>query len=370
MRCARLLAPLAGLLLCLGASGAEKAPEGLALLFNLRFAEAEKAFTAAATAAPEDLEPRYRLAAAAFGEVLFAGTGEVRLEKLRLRCGEASDLALTALLNKPDPKTTLYAGAIFLLQAAADSLEERQGSALAWGRRAAAQFQKVARDPDWGPSARMLAAACNISAGTAPWSTALCLSWIMQPRDPNAGLAEIEEELESAPLFSLEMRCFLVWAYCREGMPRQAGRHVAKLEELVGKNPLTELAAIQAALGAGKTAEARELGVRLHQACLKRRDWRPMAPDAACAAGLAALRGMELSTAEQWFSKCHETGAEKPRLQALSLLFLGECADLKGEREEALRRYARVHMSKGAGDFLKRRASQLEKNPCKPQNRL
>ena len=343
--------------------------KGKLALFGCNFDLAERIFLAQAEKNPSELPPRYYLACAALGNYLTLGERKEAVEKLRTRVIEASDCAIKAS-REGDAEKTLFAASCFVLRGLYESLNEHQGEALVWLRRAIGQLGKIPRESPYGRDAKMLEAACNLALDSAPGLLGVSLSWLLQPRDPSSGLAEIEEILKEKPIFAPEMRLFLIWAYSYQNAPRQALRHLELFRKTFGATPFSELALIRATIMRGDYPKAFTLATNLFERCRSTRSYNHLAADAACTVGTTALARGETQTAEKWFELAIAYGKNKPRLQALCRLFLGECADLRGEREEALRRYAFVHVSEGASLFLRKRAAALEKQPCRPTKRL
>jgi|GEM_PF-3440194 hypothetical protein len=341
--------------------------KGRDLLYSARFAEAEKLFQAERKKAPDDIAPLFCLAASTLGSIAMYGEDEANLELLDERIKECCEASLAQLKKDDSPETFLYAAASFLLRASMEARSERSANTLIWMKRALTQIMRAQRFEATAADANMLNSAYNCVMDTAPWPLPMCVGWIIQPVSLNKSLATIEEQFEKNPRFETEMRIFLIWEYCREGYPRCASGHLKYLKKRYPDSPFVEIMGIRAELSSGNHQGSLADATNFYSRCQSKKNWRGLTPDAAFLSGSAALSLGYSRSAEKWFEIAVKEGSKKPRIQAASQLMLGKCADQRGEREEALRRYALVHIHKGASPLLKNFAAKLQKKACDPR---
>ena len=356
------------LLLSAFAYGSETAlDKGRALLYSGRFAEAEKLFQEERKKSPDEISILISLAASAFGSAVMHGEDEEKLALLDRRIEECCERSIALLKEPASPEAYLYAAVSFLMRASSEARSDRTASSMIWLKRALTQIMRAQKYEETAPDANMLNSAYNCIMDTAPWPVPMCVGWIVQPANLGKSLAVIEEQFEKKPRFETEMRIFLVWEYCREGYPRCALGHLKALKKSYPDSPFVEIMSIRSELSSGNHQGSLRLATNFYARCKSRSAWRDLTPDAAFLSGSAALSLDYSVSAEKWFETALLEGTKKPRLQAAAQLMLGKCADQRGEREEALRRYALVHIHKGANPLLKNFASKLQKKACEPR---
>ncbi|MBR4466189.1 tetratricopeptide repeat protein [bacterium] len=341
--------------------------KGRALLYSGRLAEAEKLFQEERKKSPDDITILISLAASAFGSIVMYGEDEQKLELLDQRIKECCDRSIALLKEPASSETYLYAALSFLMRASSEARSDRTANSMIWLKRALTQIMRAQKYEETEADANMLNSAYNCVMDTAPWPMPMCVGWIVQPAALGKSLSEIEEQFERKPRLETEMRIFLVWEYCREGYPRCASGHLKALKKRYPNSPFVEIMSIRTDLSSGNHQGSFNAATNFYARCRSKTAWRDLTPDAAFLSGSAALSlGFSVS-AEKWFEIALKEGTKKPRLQAAAQLMLGKCADQRGERDEALRRYALVHIHKGANPLLKSFASKLQKKACDPR---
>ncbi|MBO7542844.1 hypothetical protein J6T93_02910 [bacterium] len=355
------------LLAAIGAQAGDALEKGRGLLYSARFSEAEKLFQKERDKYPEDIVPCFCLAASTLGSIVMHGEDEEKLELLDQRIKDCCELSLALLKKDDSPETFLYAAVSFLLRASMEARSDRTANSMIWLKRALTQIMRAQKFDSTAADANMLNSAYNCVMDTAPWPLPMCVGWIIQPASLSKSLATIEEQFERSPRFETEMRIFLIWEYCQEGYPRCASGHLKALKKLYPDSPFVEIMGIRTQISSGNRQGSFKAATNFYARCKSRAAWRDLMPDAAFLSGSAALSLGYSVSAEKWFELALKEGTKKPRIQAASQLMLGKCADQRGEREEALRRYALVHIHKGANPLLKSFAAKLQKKACDPR---
>lgn len=356
------------LTLTLSAFAKDELSKGKDMLYSARFEEAEKIFKKEKAKTPDSAAPSLYLTAAALGKLVMSGEEPALKESIEKSVEECCDASLKSLMGEPKPEDYLYAGVCFLLKASLEAKSERLSGSLIWAKRALTQIKKAKEFEETKTDAAMLDAAYNCVTASAPWPLPVCVGWFVLPDDPGESLAAIEELVSQGSRFEEEMRIFLIWEYCRRGYPRGASSHLKALKKTFPDSPFVDIMSIRTSLSSGNHKGALSLATNLYSRCSKRKAWRGLMPDAAFLAGAAYLTGGYTLGAESWLELAAKDGKNKPAVQAAAQLLLGQCADQRGEREEALRRYALVHVIKGANPLLKSYAAKLQKKASDPRN--
>ena len=364
MRKAFLVLLLLAAALCQAEDALEK---GRDLLYSARFSEAEKLFLKEQKKSPENIAPLFCLAASTLGSIVMYGEDEARLELLDQRIKDCCELSLALLKKDNAPETYLYSAISFLMRASSEARSDHTANTMIWLKRALTQIMRAQRFEETAADANMLNSAYNCVVDTAPWPLPMCVGWIVQPASLSKSLSIIEEQFEKNPRFETEMRIFLIWEYCREGYPRCASGHLNYLKKRYPNSPFVEIMSIRTELSFGNHQGSFASATNFYARCRSKTAWRDLTPDAAFLSGSAALSLGYSVSAEKWFEIAIKEGMKKPRIQAAAQLMLGKCADQRGERDEALRRYALVHIHKGASPLLKSFATKLQKRACDPR---
>ena len=349
------------------ATAGDALEKGRDLLYSARFSEAERIFLKEQKKSPDDIAPLFCLATSTLGSIIMYGEDEEKLELLDKRIKDCCELCLLLLKLDESPETYLYSAASFLMRASLEARSDHTANTMIWLKRALTQIMRAQKYESTAPDANMLNAAYNCVMDTAPWPLPMCVGWIIQPASLSKSLATIEEQFDKNPRFETEMRIFLIWEYCREGYPRCAAGHLKTLKKRYPDSPFVEIMRIRTELSSGNHKGSLVSATNFYARCQSKKAWRDLTPDAAYLSGAAALSLGYSRSAEQWFETAIKEGAKKPAIQAAAQLMLGKCADQRGEREEALRRYALVHIHKGASPLLKSFASKLQKKACDPR---
>ncbi|MBR5900782.1 hypothetical protein IKZ40_00350 [bacterium] len=344
------------------APGDEELKKGRDLLYSARFEEAEKCFLKAQSAAPGSVAPGFFLAAGKLGEITYRGEDEMSLSNLELRVAACCELSLKAK-DGEDGKFFLYSGASFLLRASLEARAERYAEALFWAKKALLRFQRAAAFPECASDALMLQSAYDHVLNRAPWPVNLSLDWIVRSAGEQNDLALLEENLSPKSEFEKELRIFLISEYCGLGYPRLAMAHLKELQKSLKDSPFLEIIAIRTEMSSGNMRGAYSSATNLYAKSFSKKIYRPLRADAAFLTGSAAFALGNIRGAEGFFERALKEGESKPRVQAVCMLMLGKCADARGDREEALRRYALVHIHKGASVFVKNLTSKLQRSP-------
>lgn len=340
------------------------------LIYSARFEEAEKRLLKIQEASPRDVAPAFFLAVGKLGEIAFKGEDEASLSELDRRIEECCALSEEKLSGEAEGETCLFAGASFLLRSSMEARRERYGEALFWAKKALLLFRKAAETPECAPDAVMLKAAYDCVCASAPWPLNLGLDWIVSQSNVQNDLALIEEQLPASPVFEREMRIFLIFEYSRLGYPSCALGHLKKLRSSLKDSPFLDIIALRTDMSAGNRRGAYAAATNLYAKTISRKSHKPLRADAAFLAGSAAFSQGNVKEAEKWFEITLKEGGLKPRAQAAAQLMLGKCADARGEREEALRRYALVHLHKGASPVLKSLTTKLQRSPGDPRQTI
>ncbi|MBR5623541.1 hypothetical protein IKW72_00840 [bacterium] len=350
---------------CLAANAFAAAAElkkGRDLLYSARFEEAEKIFLKARNAAPEEIAPLFFLAAGKLGEIAYRGEDENSLSNLEQRVAACCEMSLN-LKEENDGMFFLYSGASFLLRASLEARGERYAEAMFWAKKALLRFQKAASFPECAADALMLQAAYDHVLDRLPWPLSLGLDWIVKSEKGQNDLALMEEQLSGACEFEKEMRIFLIFEYCSLGYSRLAQAHLKELQKSLKDSPFLEIIAIRTEMSSGNMRGAYSSATNLYAKSFAKKSCLPLRADAAFLTGSSAFALGNIRGAEGFFERALKEGERKPRVQAAAQLMLGKCADARGDREEALRRYALVHIHKGASPFLKSLTSKLQRSP-------
>jgi len=359
---------LAILLLTLSAYAKDELSKGKSMLYAARFEEAEKIFQKEKAKSPDSAAPSLYLTAAALGKLVMSGEEPALTESIEKSIEECCEISLKALKGEPKPEDYLYAGVCFLLRSSLEARNENISGSLIWAKRALAQIRKAKEFEETKTDAAILDAAFNCVNSSTPWPLTVCVGLFFLPDDPGECLASIEELIDQGSRFEEEMRIFLIWEYCRRGYPRGASSHLKTLKKTFPDSPFVDIMSIRTSLSSGNHKGALSAATNLYARCSKRKAWRGLMPDAAFLAGAAYLTGGYTLGAESWLELAAKDGKNKPAVQAAAQLLLGQCADQRGEREEALRRYALVHVIKGANPLLKSYAAKLQNKASDPKN--
>ena len=335
---------------------------GRDLLYSARFEEAEKLFLKAKNSAPDSLLPCFYLAAGQLGKMTYYGEDENSVSNLEQRVAACCDLAMK-LKDEEDGMLLLYSGASFLLRASLEARSEKYAEAMFWAKLALLRFRKAAAFRECAADALMLQAAYDHVLGKSPWPLSISLDWIVKSDGAGNELALVEEQLSPNCEFEKEMRIFLIFEYCSLGYPRLAQAHLAELRKELKGSPFLDIIAIRTEMSSGNARGAFASATNLYAKSFSKKAFLPLRSDAAFLTGSAAFALGNIRLSEGFFERALKAGEAKPRVQAAAQLMLGKCADAKGDREEALRRYALVHIHKGASPFLKNLTSKLQRSP-------